>query len=337
MAGAAAVLAAQEAPQNKTDVEAIEETIERAGNLNWTDNSNDGFHEPLLDMGSELIFWSLAPAPTFFTNVGSLCSGNGQFNAPADVEVDPATGDLLVVDQNNNRVERLNSKGEYLNQFGAKGSASGQFTSPRSVAVDSKGNIWVADSGNFRIQKFSSSGGFIKACGSKGTGPGQFSEKGPKAIAVGAEDSVWVTDYSNRVQKFNYNCSYVTSIPSFSESAGIDIAAKTIWVTDSAADKVKVYSEAGTLVGQFGTSGSGLGQLNGADAVEVDSKDRVWVFETDNDRIQQFNTDGEYRAQFGSGSFAVGWPVGLASDGKGGLWAVDHSPHRLQKWLVPRG
>jgi streptogramin lyase len=337
VAGAAAVLAAQEIPQSKADVEAIEETIERAGNLNWTDTSLDGIHEPLLDMSNELIFWGWAPTPTFFTNVGSLGSGNGQFNSPADVEVDPATGDLLVADQNNHRIQRLNSKGEYLSQFGSNGSANGQFKSPRSVAVDSSGNIWVADQNNHRIQKFTSSGTHLKTCGSEGTGPGQFSAKGPKAIAVGAEDNVWVTDYSNRVLKFNYNCSYVTSITGFSETAGIDIAAEKIWVTDWSADKVKVYSEKELVVPlfQISATGSGFGQLNGPDGVEVDSKGNVWVLETENDRIQQFNQAGKYRSQFGTGVFTVNQSVSLTSDGKGSIWFAHNTGNRLQKWVVP--
>jgi subtilisin family serine protease len=335
VAGAAAVLAAPDNPQSKADVEAIEEAIEEAGNFNWSDTSGDGIQEPLLDMSDELEFWGWPSPPTYFTSVGSTGSGNGQFNAPADVEVDSATGDLLVADKSNHRIQRLNSKGEYLSQFGTNGSGNGQFKSPLSVAVDSKGDIWVADSGNNRLQKFKSNGEFIKTCGSKGTGPGQFGEKGPKAIAVGAEDSVWVTDYSNRALKFNYNCSYVTSITGFSETAGIDIAEGKIWITDWLADKVKVYNEAGTLQSQFGTAGSSPGQLNGPDGLEVDSKGNVWILETENDRVQQFNQADEYRSQFGSGVFTVTQSVSLTSDGKGGLWFSHNTGNRLQKWVVP--
>jgi subtilisin len=337
VAGAAAVLAAQDPPKSKADVEEIEEAIEKAGNLNWTDTSGDGTKEPLLDMSNELTFWGWTAPPTYFTSVGSVGSGSGQFNAPADVEVDPATGDLLVADQNNNRIQRLNSKGEYLSQFGTNGSGNGQFKSPRSIAVDSKGNIWVADSGNFRIQKFKSNGEFIKECGSQGTGPGQFSSKGPKAIAVGGEDSVWVTDYSNRVLKFNYNCSYVTSITGFSETAGVDVAAGKVWVTDWLANKVKAYTEAASLQLEFGTAGSGAGQINGPDGLEVDSKGNVWVLETENDRVQQFNLAGKYRSQFGAGQFTVTKSVSLTSDGKGGLWFAHNTGNRLQKWIVPEG
>lgn len=50
VAGAAAILAAQANPNSKADVEAIKQKLVAEGNLNWNDNSNDGVHEPLLDL-----------------------------------------------------------------------------------------------------------------------------------------------------------------------------------------------------------------------------------------------------------------------------------------------
>jgi hypothetical protein len=57
VAGAAAVLAAQQNPNSKADVEAIRTKLVNAGNKGWTDTSGDGVQEPLLDVSSELTFW----------------------------------------------------------------------------------------------------------------------------------------------------------------------------------------------------------------------------------------------------------------------------------------
>ena len=50
VAGAMALLAASDAPSNSAEVEALYDTIIATGNRGWTDNSNDGWIEPLLDV-----------------------------------------------------------------------------------------------------------------------------------------------------------------------------------------------------------------------------------------------------------------------------------------------
>ena len=78
----------------------------------------------------------------------------------------------------NNRIQKFNEKGEYLSQFGTKGSGNGQFSLPFDIAIDSKGNLWVADTGNNRIQEFNEKGEYLTKFGSSGSGNGQFSARG---------------------------------------------------------------------------------------------------------------------------------------------------------------
>jgi len=83
---------------------------------------------------------------------------------------------------------------------GTPGSA---FSQPSDVAWDRAGNIYVADGlgSNNRIAKFDKDGRFLAHWGSTGTGQGQFN--GVKAIAIDAQDNVYVADMGNkRVQVF---------------------------------------------------------------------------------------------------------------------------------------
>ena len=50
VAGVAAFLASESQPNSKADVESIRGAILGAGSLNWIDDSNDGMHEPLVDL-----------------------------------------------------------------------------------------------------------------------------------------------------------------------------------------------------------------------------------------------------------------------------------------------
>lgn len=50
---------------------------------------------------------------TFVRAWGGLGAGNGQFNNPHDLAIDPTTGDLWVSDTNNNRLQRFSPSGEW--------------------------------------------------------------------------------------------------------------------------------------------------------------------------------------------------------------------------------
>ncbi|GEM_PF-1214991 len=76
------------------------------------------------------------------------------FNNPTDLAVDKRNGDIYVVDTGNNRIQRFNSEGSFLSEFGQFGSENGSFNSPWGIAVDNQGFVYIADSNNKRIQKF---------------------------------------------------------------------------------------------------------------------------------------------------------------------------------------
>ncbi len=56
VAGALALLASRDNPDNATDVYALYNTIKSSGNTDWTDDSGDGIKEPLLDVHNSTIF-----------------------------------------------------------------------------------------------------------------------------------------------------------------------------------------------------------------------------------------------------------------------------------------
>jgi hypothetical protein len=69
-----------------------------------------------------------------------------------------SSGSVYVADTLNHRIQKFDSDGGYLTQWGSKGSGNGQFSMPMNVAVDSSGNVYVADYENHRIQKFAQGG-----------------------------------------------------------------------------------------------------------------------------------------------------------------------------------
>jgi hypothetical protein len=100
------------------------------------------------------------PVPASYVQAGTIGGQEqscGPFVGPKDLLLDPATGNLLIVDTGNNRVVILDAEGEYLSEIG--GEEAG-LDAPEGVYVDVNGDIWVADTGNERIAVFASDGAF---------------------------------------------------------------------------------------------------------------------------------------------------------------------------------
>lgn len=301
---------------------------------------------PSLNLSGLLGETSGSAYASYWNSFGASGTGNGQFNHPAGIAID-SKGNLLVVDQNNKRVEKFNEAGEFISSFGSAGTGNGQFSRPTDVAVDSKGNIWVADAGNNRIQKFNEKGVYVTKFGASGSGNGQFN--GPESIAIDSKGSIWVGDtYNGRLQKFGEQGEFIKVVGSkgtgqgqMIESTGIDIGpGDSVWVADWGNNRVTVFNSEGGFVRQFGTSGSGNGQFSRPDVIEVDDAGNVWVGDQNNSRVQRFNLSGEYVAKFGAsgsgkGQFSFSWPMGIASDSMGSLWISDTGNNRVQRWLAP--
>jgi sugar lactone lactonase YvrE len=75
----------------------------------------------------------------------------GRANAGIVVDL---TGNVLVADSGNNRIQRFSGIGTFLLKFGAAGAGDGQLNLPQGLAIDVQGNVYVADYFNNRIQKF---------------------------------------------------------------------------------------------------------------------------------------------------------------------------------------
>jgi subtilisin family serine protease/sugar lactone lactonase YvrE len=298
--------------------------------------------------GADKTLTTPSTAPAYQSSFGSSGTGNGQFAHPAGSALD-ASGNLWVVDEGNDRVQKFNEKGEYLTKFGSSGSGNGQFGRPTDVAIDAKGNLWVTDTTYNRVEEFNEKGEYVTKFGSLGSGNGQFAGGGPEAISIDSKGNIWVADtYNGRVQKFNEKGEFVKVIGSkgsgagqLGEATGIDIGLNgNVWVADWQYNRVVEFSEAGEYLRQFGAEGTGNGQFKRPDVVEVDSKGNVWVGDQNNSRVQGFTETGEYLTQFGTagsgaGQFAFGYPMGISTDAKGNLWVSDTNNNRVQRWLAP--
>ena len=185
-------------------------------------------------------------------------------------------GQIIVSEENGNRISVFNHSGERLRSFGTRGCQQGQFDTPRGVAVDVEGNILVVDCNNHRLQKFTAEGEFLAAVGTEGSGPLQFNE--PKDLALNPKNGkLYITDDNPRIQVLNSDL---------------------------------------TFFGTFGTQGMGEGQLEYPCGIACDSTGKIYIVDSLNNRIQVFTAEGEFVRMFGSrlgdGSGELNFPIGIA-------------------------
>ena len=196
-------------------------------------------------------FTSLAQTPTN-TFQGGKGIGRGQFDSPTGIAVD-GSGNVLVADTNNSRIEKFSATGTFLGILGTKGTGHGQLRNPNGIAVDRMSNIYVADASNHCVQKLAPDGTFMAEW--KGPEPGFY---GPRRIAIGPDDSIYVVDQGhNRIAKFSPDGHVLASWGTAGNGDGqfndptsvtVDPATNKVYVADPRNKRIQVFDSAGKFL-----------------------------------------------------------------------------------------
>ncbi len=96
--------------------------------------------------------------------IGRLGSGNGDFNRPLGVAID-RKGNIYVADTGNNRVQKFDPSGNFLQEWGKFARRRGtQIENPVSIAYSDEGfgSIFVLNSPGCVVQQFDVEGNFLR-------------------------------------------------------------------------------------------------------------------------------------------------------------------------------
>ena len=88
-------------------------------------------------------------------------------------------------------------------------------------------------------------------------------------------------------------------------------------------------------IAQFGTAGSGPGQLKEPRSTAIAASGNTYVLDSGNSRVQEFSSAGAYIGTFGTlgtgnGNFKM--PYAMVEDTKGNLWVADTGNNRVQEF-----
>ena len=86
---------------------------------------------------------------------------------PSSIATD-RDGNVYVSDEALQRVTIFDSRGRYLDKWGVKGRADGEFNRPSGIAFDAEDNLLVTDSLNCRVQRYTREGRFLESWGRPG-------------------------------------------------------------------------------------------------------------------------------------------------------------------------
>ncbi|MBI1787061.1 MAG: 6-bladed beta-propeller [Acidobacteria bacterium] len=127
---------------------------------------------------------------------GKAATDDKTFNRPTDIAFAPS-GDFYVSDgYGNSRVVKFSRDGKYLLTWGKKGSGPGDFNTPHSIAVDSKGTVYVSDRENNRIQIFDPNGKFLR----------QWTHLGAtQNLFITPKDEMWIITHRDNIENITYD------------------------------------------------------------------------------------------------------------------------------------
>ena len=153
--------------------------------------------------------------------------------------------------------------------------------------------------GNNRIQQFSRTGQFIRTFGARGELDGKLSN--PLGISSCSNGNIVVADRGNkRVVVFSPEGRVLLKLKDDGLDPGNCIYHDNRFiVSDWIGDCIKVFSEQGYFLYQFGETGEGNGEFHGVNGLAIDKSGRLVVCDSYNYRMQLFKLDGTFCREFG--------------------------------------
>ena len=240
----------------------------------------------------------LSSVPEGVTNMfeGGRGSGKGQFDSPTGIAVD-RSGNVLVADTGNSRIEKFSPGGAFLGAIGIKGTGYGQLAAPNGIAIDRTGNTYAADASKHRVEKLAPDGTVIDEW--KGPDPGFY---GPRRVAIGPDGSIYVVDQGRtRIAKFSPSGQILAVWGSkgngdgqFNDHTSVTVDPKTnkVYVADPINRRIQIFDSNGSFITKWIIPE--WGPSHGFEDLVIDSQtNRLYASSANMDSVLIFDLNGD--------------------------------------------
>ncbi len=304
--------------------------VDAQGNIFVADQYNNAIRK--IDMNGNVTTFAGNGTMGYVDGTGGP-NGTAEFDFPTGLAFD-GQGNLLVADQYNNRVRKIDVNGNVTTVAGngtagfvdGTGGVNGtaEFNIPASLVVDGHGNIIVADEGNNSIRAIDPSGNVTTLAGNgmygfvDGTGGphGSAEFSGPVALALDTQGNIIVADLANeRIRQVDANGNVTTLAGS-----------STFGFADGQAQPTETA------------------EFNSPWAVRMDNQNNILVADSSNNRIRKIDSADLVSTLAGNGvpGFVDGTagpngtasfdaPTALAVDSQGNVFVSDAANERIRK------
>ena len=262
---------------------------------------------------------------SYIKTIGRTGQGAGEFLMPMGIVLDPYR-QLYVADAGNNRVQVIDTDGNYIAEFGSFGWREGEFDYPNDLTL-SLDTLYVADTGNNRVQYCNLVNRIFYPIA---TISEDYQFDAPEGIGIGRNGEVYVVDTLNhRWVQFSKNLAPINAMGSFGSNREqfwnpADLVVNphgTVYVVDTGNHRIVSYDFSGNPTQAWGEKGSKLGQFREPKRLAIDDWNYIYVTDSGNRRIQIFTPEGRSVMEFTVKSLLN--PSGIAVSQEGRVYVSD--------------
>lgn len=215
------------------------------------------------------------------------------------------------------------SGGTYLSEFGSGNDS-------RGLAITGS-SLYTVDTAADEVFKYSTAGTFIAQSALSSS----FNPGGSCGIAIDGSGNVYAVDDGGAggqgIYKLDSSLSLITSWFTSAAPTGVAVSGGYVYTAIPSTDIIEKYTDTGTLVTSWGTSGSGTGEFQSPVGVAVQGSE-VFVADSGRNKVLVFDTSGAFQREWGTSGSSSGEftdPYGICFDSAGNIYVADVTRQKI--------